>query len=101
VYHLFKGGSDFHGLSLVGGAAIHVMHLNDYPGAIPRETIADRDRVYPGDGVAPLADIIGQLRANGFQGVFSLELFNPAYWEQPVEQVLATGLAKMQAAVPA
>lgn len=99
VYHLFKGGSDFRSLSLVGGAAIHVMHLNDYPGSIPRETIQDKDRVYPGDGVAPLADIIRQLQANGFRGAFSLELFNPTYWAQPIDEVLATGLAKMKAAV--
>jgi sugar phosphate isomerase/epimerase len=99
VYHLFKGGSDFRSLSLIGGSAVHVMHLNDYPDSTPREAMQDRDRVYPGDGAAPLGDIIGQLQANGFRGVFSLELFNPAYWEQPIEEVLATGLAKMKAAV--
>ena len=99
VYHLFKGGSDFRSLSLIGGSAIHVMHLNDYPGSMPSTTMQDRDRVSPGDGVAPLGEIIGHLTANGFRGVFSLELFNPQYWAQPVEEVLATGLAKMQAAV--
>jgi sugar phosphate isomerase/epimerase len=98
VYHLFKGGSNFDSLSLVGGSAIHVMHLNDYPGTVPRETMQDKDRVYPGDGVAPMGRIIRHLRANGFRGVFSLELFNPVYWQQPVEEVLAAGLTKMRAA---
>jgi 2-keto-myo-inositol isomerase len=101
VYHLFKGGSDFRSLSLIGGSAIHVMHLNDYPGTVPRETMQDKDRVYPGEGIAPLDQIIRQLRANGFQGVFSLELFNPDYWQRPVEEILTVGLAKMQAAVAA
>ncbi|MCA9152648.1 MAG: sugar phosphate isomerase/epimerase [Planctomycetales bacterium] len=101
VYHLFKGGTDFRSLAMVPGSVIQVMHLNDYPGDIPRDTIADKDRVYPGDGVAPLAKIIYQLRKNGFDGVFSLELFNPSYWERPVTEVLTKGLAGMQAAVAA
>ncbi len=99
VYHLFKGGSDFASLSMIAGSAIHVMHLNDYPGDIPREQIQDKDRVYPGRGVAPLTQIIRRMRDNGFCGTFSLELFNPSYWEQPVEDVLATGLASMKKVV--
>jgi 2-keto-myo-inositol isomerase len=101
VFHVYRGGSDFRSLSLIEGTAIQVMHLNDYPEGIPRTEIKDKDRVYPGDGVAPLTQIIRQLTANGFQGVFSLELFNPTYWQQPVDEVLATGLAKMKSAVAA
>ena len=58
VYHLYKGGSDFTGLKLLNGAAVHVFHMNDYPADPPRESIGDSDRVYPGDGVAPLTDIL-------------------------------------------
>ena len=101
VYHIYKGGSDFQGLSLVNGASIHVMHLNDYPADPPQETIRDQHRVYPGDGVAPLSKIIHQLITNGFRGTFSLELFNPVYWEQPARDVAVTGLAKMKMAVQA
>ncbi len=99
VYHIYKGGSDFRGLSLLAGSAIHVMHLNDYPADPPRATIGDKDRVYPGDGVAPLPALIAQLRKNGFAGVFSLELFNPNYWQRPAAEVVQTGLARMKAAV--
>jgi 2-keto-myo-inositol isomerase len=99
VYHLFKGESDFRGLALLHGNAIRVMHLNDYPGDIPRDRIGDADRVYPGDGVAPLPHLIHQLRANGFAGTFSLELFNRQYWQQPAEVVARTGLEKMKASV--
>lgn len=99
VYHLYKGGNTFKSLAMVAGKAIQVMHLNDYPTNIPLDKIADRDRVYPGDGDAPLDKIVAQLRSNGFQGTFSLELFNPEYWSRPAEEVAATGLAKMKAAV--
>jgi len=99
VYHIYKGGSDFNGLKLLSAEAIQVFHLNDYPADPPREKITDRDRVYPGDGVAPLTRILRNLHANGSRTVLSLELFNPAYWKQDPQMVAKTGLAKMKAAV--
>ncbi len=99
VYHLYKGGSDFAGLELIDGGAIPCFHMNDYPADPPRESISDRDRVYPGDGVAPLTYILQTLVSTGFNGVLSLELFNPGYWEQDPAVVVETGLAKMKAAV--
>lgn len=99
VYHLYKGGSGFDSLRLVSGQAIQVFHMNDFPAAPPREAINDADRVYPGDGIAPLGQILRDLFASGFCGVLSLELFNPEYWKQDPLVVAKTGLAKMQASV--
>jgi sugar phosphate isomerase/epimerase len=99
VYHLHKGGTDFKSFGLVSGEAMHCMHMNDFPADPPRERIADRDRVYPGDGVAPIRDILQSLEASGFRGVLSLELFNPTYWMQDPLEVARTGLAKMKKSV--
>ena len=99
VYHIYKGGSDFAGMAAIAGAKIHCFHVNDYPADPPRDTISDKDRVYPGDGVAPLNDIFQMVAANGFAGALSLELFNPTYWKQDPEQVVKTGLAKTKEAV--
>jgi sugar phosphate isomerase/epimerase len=99
VYHLYKGGSNFHGLRLLSGSAMHVIHFNDYPATPPRTAITDAQRVYPGDGVAPLKDILRDLRAIGFRGFLSLELFNRDYWNQDALLVARTGLQKMRALV--
>lgn len=99
VYHIYKGGSDFSGLKLINGRAMHVMHINDYPAAPPRETIGDRDRVYPGDGIAPLDEILKTLRDTGFTGMLSLELFNDEYYQQEPATVIETGIQKIDAAV--
>ena len=99
VYHIYKGGSDFNGLKLLSPRAIQVFHLNDYPAEPPRETIGDRDRVFPGDGIAPLTQILQDLHTNGNRAVLSLELFNPTYWKQDPLTVAKAGLAKMKAAV--
>ena len=99
VYHIYKGGSDFNGLKLLSARAIQVFHLNDYPADPPRETIGDRDRVMPGDGIAPLSQILRDLHGNGSRAFLSLELFNPNYWKQDPLAVAKTGLAKMKDAV--
>jgi 2-keto-myo-inositol isomerase len=99
VYHLYKGGSEFAGLRLLSGAAMNCFHMNDYPATPPRETIKDADRVYPGDGVAPLTPMLRDLFATGFAGTLSLELFNPTYWKQDALEVARTGLGKMKEAV--
>ncbi|ADB16888.1 Xylose isomerase domain protein TIM barrel [Pirellula staleyi DSM 6068] len=99
VYHIYKGGSDFAGLDMIRGAAIHCFHMNDYPADPPRETIKDADRVFPGDGIAPITKILKNLFAGGFSGTLSLELFNPEYWKRPALEVAQEGLAKMKASV--
>lgn len=101
VYHLYKGGSDFAGLKLLSSSAIHVFHMNDYPANPPRDTIDDCDRVYPGDGVAPLAEILQTLREIGFDGFLSIELFNPTYWQQDPFEVAQLALRKTKALVDA
>ena len=99
VYHLYKGGSEIAGLKLLSGQAMHVFHFNDYPANPPRSEINDAQRVFPGDGVAPLDEILRTLRDIGYRGVLSLELFNREYWNQDPLLVARTGLDKMQAAV--
>jgi sugar phosphate isomerase/epimerase len=99
VYHLHKGGSDFHGLKLLGGATMFNFHMNDYPAVPPRTEIRDKHRVYPGDGVAPLKEMIRDLVKIGYTGILSLELFNEDYWKQDAMLVAKTGLEKMKAVV--
>ena len=98
IYHLYKGGSDFHDLPFLSGRKIQVFHMNDYPD-IPRDKITDADRVYPGDGIAPVKDIVKMVLESGFRGVLSLELFNRSYWAQDPNVVAATGLQKMKASL--
>ncbi|MDP4285655.1 MAG: sugar phosphate isomerase/epimerase family protein [Bacteroidota bacterium] len=99
VYHMFRGGSGFEGLKLVNGRVIDIIHMNDYPGTIPANEQTDSDRVYPGDGVAPLKQVLHDLQAMGGTKVLSLELFNKNYWAQDALLVASTGLQKMKSLV--
>lgn len=97
VYHLYRGGSSFDGLAMLNGNCMTNFHLNDYPADPPREKAQDKDRIYPGDGIAPISQILDIFRKIGFNGFLSFEVFNPTYWESgnPLN-VAKTGLKKMK-----
>ncbi|MFO0919411.1 MAG: sugar phosphate isomerase/epimerase [Planctomycetaceae bacterium] len=99
IYHIYKGGSDFSGLAFFPAGKMSCLHVNDYPAEPARAEINDSFRVYPGDGVAPNDQIYRTLRDIGFQGTFSLELFNRDYWKQDALNVARTGLMKMKETV--
>jgi sugar phosphate isomerase/epimerase len=99
VYHIYKGGSDHQGLKCISADTIQVFHMNDYPADPPRESIGDRDRVMPGDGIAPTSMILRNLQANGCYPALSLELFSPVYWAKDPLEVAKEGLEKMKNAV--
>jgi len=99
VFHLYKGGNNFADVKSIDGSKITCFHMNDFPADPPLATVTDAHRIYPGDGVAPLTQLFKDLRANGFKGVLSLELFNRNEWKRDALTVAKIGLEKMQAAV--
>ena len=100
-YHIYKGGNDFSSLGMIEASRMHCFHINDYPAEPPIAEIADKHRVFPGDGICPLPQLIRQLVDHGFRGTFSLELFNPEYWERDANEVASEGLRKSQQVVAA
>ena len=101
AFHMYKGGVEPSALKLFGRQAIHCFHMNDYPADPPRDTIKDANRIWPGDGVAPLKEILAHLAANHCDVVLSLELFNADYWKLPALEAAKTGLTKLKAVVKA
>ena len=99
IFHLYKSSTSFASLRQVNGATLHVVHVNDYPAADDPAKLTDANRVYPGDGVAPLGDIFRSLRDSGFRGFLSLELFNRDYWKMSADENAKMGLEKTRAAV--
>lgn len=99
IYHMFRGGSGFDSLKMLNGQIIEIFHMNDYVGDIAREEQTDADRVYPGDGVGPVKQVLRDLKKMGGEKVLSLELFNRTYWAEDPLLVAKTGLEKMQSLV--
>lgn len=101
AYHMYRGSSEPSALRLLGRSAAYSFHMNDYPSQPAREALKDADRVWPGDGIAPLREILQTFVDNRSRVWLSVELFNAAYWTRPAQETARTGLDKMKSAVAA
>jgi sugar phosphate isomerase/epimerase len=102
VFHLYRGNTSLETLSLMDPNAVEMFHMNDYAPGFPYETITDADRIYPGDGIAPIKQTLNILLKNRKSPlVLSVELFNKNYYAQDALTVAKTSLAKMKAVVEA
>ena len=94
VFHMYRGGSGWNGLKHLQGSFLAIFHIDDVPPDPPREELEDEHRIYPGDGIFPLSDILTDLQRTGYDGFVSLMLYNRSYWEQDPHEVARTGLEK-------
>jgi 2-keto-myo-inositol isomerase len=90
--HFYAGGSSLRSIINVPAEKILIFHINDVEER-PKETIEDAHRLLPGEGVIPLDDILKRLKQTGFDGLCSIELFRPAYWERPPAELAAAARA--------
>ena len=93
--HFYAGGSRLQTIDRVDPAKISIFHINDVEER-PLDTIEDAHRLLPGEGVIPLDGILTGLKGIGFDGLCSIELFRPAYWERdPAELASAARAATL------
>jgi 2-keto-myo-inositol isomerase len=78
VFHFWGGVSKFEDLELLRDSELHHLHFEDVPADPPREIQGQPNRVWPGEGVAPLRRIVEMLTRKHYAGAASLEMFNPA-----------------------
>jgi sugar phosphate isomerase/epimerase len=77
TYHFWGGTSKFEDLELLRDGELHHLHFEDVPADPPREILGQPNRVFPGEGIAPLKRIIEVLKRKKYAGAVSLEMFNP------------------------
>jgi len=78
TYHFWAGISKFEDLELLRDGELHHVHFEDVPADPPREILGQPNRVFPGEGIAPLRRIVEVLKRKQYAGAASLEMFNPA-----------------------
>ncbi|HJZ69724.1 MAG TPA: sugar phosphate isomerase/epimerase [Blastocatellia bacterium] len=81
-FHFYAGGSIIDSIDALDAARLFIFHINDAEDR-PRGQLEDRHRLLPGLGVLPLDDILAALGRIGYDGVASVEIFRPEYWERP------------------
>jgi len=94
-FHNWNSHSTLDDLKAIPLERISHYHINDANPTIPAGQQTDPDRVMPGDGPIDLASEIEVLKAKGYEGTVSLELFNRDLWEQPPADVLKQGFERV------
>ena len=97
VFHIYKGNTPLDTLSFINPEINDILHMNDYPATLSAEIITDADRIYPGDGIAPIRKILDALKKRTEPLILSVELFNKNYYTQDALTVAKTALDKMKA----
>jgi 2-keto-myo-inositol isomerase len=85
-FHYYKSNVPLETIRQIPLDKLWLVHVDDAP-ALPRETLRDPDRVYPGQGVLPLPHYFATLRKLGYTGPISVELFNQDYYQQPIDEI--------------
>lgn len=78
--------------------AVAVYHVNDVRDMKP-ENAGAYDRVMPGDGVAPVAEVTRELKRIGYNGIAAVEIFNRDYNKRDPFEVAKESFEKTRACV--
>ena len=100
TYHLERSGLHGAAFADVPVSEIFYVQFSDVPasGLAPGQT---QDRLPPGEGVVPFAEIFALLDAMGYAGDASYEAPNPGAWERPPEVVARRALLAARSFLPA
>jgi 2-keto-myo-inositol isomerase len=73
-----------------------IVHVNDSEDRPPEELV-DAHRLHVGRGVLPLDHDLELIKAIGYDGYLSVEIFRDEYWREPVGKVTADAKAALDA----
>ncbi len=68
---------------------INHVHLNDMADKPGELSNCNADRMLMGDGILPLTALIDRLEEFGYNGAYSIELFNDELWQLPAAETAA------------
>ncbi len=86
TFHIYRGKSRIEDIRKVPKEKIFFIHVNDAKER-PIEQLGDYDRVYPGEGVLPAKEVLQALKDIGYDGYYSIEIYNEDYWREDPKEV--------------
>jgi 2-keto-myo-inositol isomerase len=86
-FHYYRSGVTAASVAAIPVERLFIVHADDCED-LPIGELDDSRRVYPGDGILPLRSRLALLRRMGYRGHLSIELFNRAYWQAPLPEVV-------------
>ena len=86
TFHYYKSDVPISDITAIPIERLAIVHINDCED-LPKAQLTDGHRLWPGEGVIPLREMIGAIRDNGYEGALSVEIFRKAYWEKDVNWI--------------
>lgn len=80
-FHFYAGNSSFDAIDSLDPHKLFIFHINDAEN-LPKDELTDAERLYPGLGILPLAEIKAHFDKIGYDRMASVEIFRPEYWDQ-------------------
>lgn len=81
TFHFYAGNSTFEAIDAMKPEKLFIFHINDAEN-LPKEQLTDAQRLYPGEGILPIAEIKEHFDKIGYDRMVSIEIFRPEYWAQ-------------------
>jgi sugar phosphate isomerase/epimerase len=80
TWHLARSGGTPEDLEAVAPGSIHTVHLSDVPAEVPEDLLAEtmNGRLYPGEGVACVGEVIRRVRTHSPRAIFTVEVYSPS-----------------------
>jgi 2-keto-myo-inositol isomerase len=97
-FHFNSMGSRLEDLRKADPNKIFIFHIDDSED-LPVGHARDENRLMPGDGSIDLDSILNTLKEIGYDGVASVELFRPEYWDWDIEKTIRISYEKTKAII--
>lgn len=97
-FHVFALDLPLDGIDEIPASKIVLVEVADLPKAnLSIIEISRHYRLFPGEGAHPLAEFVRRVQATGYNGVYSLEVFNAHYFGLDPAVVAHRGMLSMTA----
>jgi 2-keto-myo-inositol isomerase len=94
-FHFYVGGSTIRMIDALDPKRLFIFHINDAED-LPLDQLADAHRLLPGLGTLKLKEMIEALKRIGYDGVASVEVFRPEYWERDPSELAREAKAAVE-----
>jgi 2-keto-myo-inositol isomerase len=95
TFHWYRGDGDIRNIDIIPVKKLYLVHINDCED-FPKEKLTDKNRIYMGQGVIPLIEILQKLKRINYEGYLSVEIFRDEYWKEELLTISKKALQSLK-----
>ena len=98
-FHFFRAGQDVSAIAAIRSDQIVMVHVNDALDLPLEQLVGNKHRAYSGHGIFDVVEFCTAILDTGYDGPFSTEIMNEAYWNDDPAAVCDMAYSTTRAAV--